>query len=78
VPQITHRDLVALADDRVNLRKSEVDDQRAQVNPASRVRVCVRWIRDPSQANHMTLLSGDPSRRTVTYYHAHVRSSPDR
>jgi hypothetical protein len=32
VPQITHRDLVAFADDRVNLRKSEVDDQRAQVN----------------------------------------------
>lgn len=32
MPQITHRDLVAFADDRVNLRKSEVDDQRAQVN----------------------------------------------
>jgi hypothetical protein len=32
VPQITHRDLVAFAEDRVNLKKSEVDDQRAQVN----------------------------------------------
>jgi tRNA nucleotidyltransferase (CCA-adding enzyme) len=32
LPQITHRDLVAFADDKVNLRKSEVDDQRAQVN----------------------------------------------
>lgn len=32
MPQITHRDLVAFGDDRVNLKKSEVDDQRAQVN----------------------------------------------
>jgi Second Messenger Oligonucleotide or Dinucleotide Synthetase domain len=32
VPQITHRDLVAFAEDRVNLKKSEVDDQRGQVN----------------------------------------------
>jgi tRNA nucleotidyltransferase (CCA-adding enzyme) len=32
VPQITHRDLVAFAEDRVNLKKSEVDNQRAQVN----------------------------------------------
>ena len=32
MPQITHRDLVAFADDKVNLKKSEVDDQRAQVN----------------------------------------------
>jgi len=32
VPQITHRDLVAFADDKVNLKKTEVDDQRAQVN----------------------------------------------
>jgi hypothetical protein len=32
VPQITHRDLVAFAEDRVNLKKSEVDDQRAQIN----------------------------------------------
>jgi len=32
VPQITHRDLVSFADDRVNLKKVEVDDQRAQVN----------------------------------------------
>jgi hypothetical protein len=32
VPQITHRDLFAFADDKVNLKKTEVDDQRAQVN----------------------------------------------
>lgn len=32
MPTITHRDLVVFADDRVNLKKSEVDDQRAQVN----------------------------------------------
>ena len=32
MPQITHRDLVAFADDKVNLKKTEVDDQRAQVN----------------------------------------------
>jgi hypothetical protein len=32
VPQITHRDLVAFAEDRVNLKKSEVNDQREQVN----------------------------------------------
>jgi len=32
VPQITHRDLVAFADSKVNLKKTEVDDQRAQVN----------------------------------------------
>lgn len=32
MPQITHRDLVAFAEDRVNLKKSEVDDQRGQVN----------------------------------------------
>jgi hypothetical protein len=32
VPHITHRDLVAFAEDRVNLKKSEVDDQRAQVS----------------------------------------------
>jgi len=32
VPQITHRDLVAFAGDKVNLKKTEVDDQRAQVN----------------------------------------------
>ena len=32
MPQITHRDLVAFADEKVNLKKSEVDDQRAQVN----------------------------------------------
>lgn len=32
MPQITHRDLVAFAEDRVNLKKPEVDDQRAQVN----------------------------------------------
>lgn len=32
MPQIDHADLVAFANDRVNLKKSEVDDQRAQVN----------------------------------------------
>lgn len=32
MPQITHRDLVAFAEDRVNLKKSEVNNQRAQVN----------------------------------------------
>jgi tRNA nucleotidyltransferase (CCA-adding enzyme) len=32
VPQITHRDLAAFAGDKVNLKKTEVDDQRAQVN----------------------------------------------
>jgi Second Messenger Oligonucleotide or Dinucleotide Synthetase domain len=32
VPQITHRDLVSFAGDKVNLKKIEVDDQRAQVN----------------------------------------------
>jgi len=32
VPQITHCDLVAFADDKVNLKKTEVDNQRAQVN----------------------------------------------
>lgn len=32
MPQIEHRDLVAFAEDRVNLKKAEVDDQRAQVN----------------------------------------------
>jgi hypothetical protein len=32
VSQVQHRDLVAFADDKVNLKKSEVDDQRAQVN----------------------------------------------
>jgi hypothetical protein len=32
LPQITHRDLVAFADEKVNLKQSEVDDQRAQVN----------------------------------------------
>ena len=32
MPQITHRDLVSFADDKVNLKKTEVDDQRAQVN----------------------------------------------
>ena len=32
MPQITHRDLVSFADEKVNLKKSEVDDQRAQVN----------------------------------------------
>ncbi|MFB8122578.1 CBASS oligonucleotide cyclase [Streptomyces bacillaris] len=32
MPQVEHRDLVAFAGDRVNLRKAEVDDQRAQVN----------------------------------------------
>jgi hypothetical protein len=32
LPEITHRDLVAFADDKVNLKRSEVDDQRAQVN----------------------------------------------
>ncbi|WP_194908987.1 CBASS oligonucleotide cyclase [Catenulispora rubra] len=31
-PQITHRDLAAFADDKVNLKKPEVDRQRAQVN----------------------------------------------
>jgi hypothetical protein len=32
VPQITHRDLILFADEKVNLKKSEVDDQRAQVD----------------------------------------------
>ena len=32
LPHITHRDLVAFADEKVNLKKSEVDNQRAQVN----------------------------------------------
>lgn len=32
MPQITHRDLVLFADEKVNLKKPEVDDQRAQVN----------------------------------------------
>ena len=32
MPQITHCDLVAFADDKVNLKKTEVDNQRAQVN----------------------------------------------
>jgi hypothetical protein len=32
LPQITHRDLAAFADEKVNLKQSEVDDQRAQVN----------------------------------------------
>ncbi len=29
---LQHRDLVAFADEKVNLKKSEVDDQRARVN----------------------------------------------
>jgi hypothetical protein len=32
MPHITHHDLVAFADEKVNLKKSEVDDQRAPVN----------------------------------------------
>jgi hypothetical protein len=32
VPQVTHCDLVSFADDKVNLKKAEVDEQRAQVN----------------------------------------------
>jgi hypothetical protein len=32
VPQVTHCDLVSFAGDKVNLKKAEVDDQRAQVN----------------------------------------------
>lgn len=32
MPQVTHCDLVSFADDKVNLKKTEVDDQRAQVN----------------------------------------------
>lgn len=32
MPQIEHGDLVAFADDKVNLKKAEVDNQRAQVN----------------------------------------------
>ena len=31
VPRITHRDLAAFAEERVYLKKSEVDDQRAPV-----------------------------------------------
>jgi hypothetical protein len=30
--RFTHCDLVSFADDKVNLKKAEVDDQRAQVN----------------------------------------------
>src|SRR5207302_1335792 len=32
MPQIEHSDLVAFGADKVNLKKTEVDDQRAQVN----------------------------------------------
>jgi hypothetical protein len=32
LPLVTHRDLVAFADEKVNLKKPEVDNQRAQVN----------------------------------------------
>ena len=32
MPQITHRDLVAFAENRVNLKKFDVDDQQAQIN----------------------------------------------
>ena len=35
MPQIEHSDLVALGEDKVNLKKTEVDDQRAQVNRLS-------------------------------------------
>lgn len=32
MPQVTHCDLVSFADDKVNLKKTEVDDQRAKVD----------------------------------------------
>jgi hypothetical protein len=32
MPEIGHHDLVLFADQKVNLKKDEVDDQRAQVN----------------------------------------------
>ena len=32
MPEIEHHDLVLFADQKVNLKKDEVDDQRAQVN----------------------------------------------
>lgn len=45
VPQITHRDLVSFADDKINLKQTEVDDQRAQVNRLRRNSRRCTWCR---------------------------------
>jgi tRNA nucleotidyltransferase (CCA-adding enzyme) len=62
--QITHRDLVAFADDRVNLKKAEVDRQRAQVN-SLRERIETKIATTPGFAFVKALNAGSVAKGTA-------------
>lgn len=64
MPQITHRDLVAFADDKVNLKKTEVDDQRAQVNRL-RDRIEAKIAASPGYGLVKTLHAGSVAKGTA-------------
>ncbi len=64
LPQITHRDLVAFADEKVNLKKSEVDNQRAQVNRL-RDRIEAKIVAAPGYGLVKSLHAGSVAKGTA-------------
>jgi hypothetical protein len=62
--QITHRDLVAFAGEKVNLKKSEVDNQRGQVNRL-RDRIETKIDASPSYGLVKTLHAGSVAKGTA-------------
>ena len=64
MPQIAHRDLVAFADEKVNLKQSEVDDQRAQVNRL-RGRIEAKIAVSPGYGLVKTLHAGSVAKGTA-------------
>ena len=74
MPQITHRDLVAFANDRVNLKKSEVDDQRAQVNRL-RTRIENKIATTPGYGFVKALHAGSVAKGTALVCYARRKES---
>jgi hypothetical protein len=64
MPQIEHRDLVAFAADKVNLKKTEVDDQRAQVNRL-RTRIETKIALSPGYGLVKSLHAGSVAKGTA-------------
>src|SRR6266545_5350063 len=64
VSHIGHRDLVAFAEDRVNLKKTEVDDQRAQVDRLSDL-ITAKITSTPGYGLVKTLHAGSVAKGTA-------------
>jgi hypothetical protein len=64
VPAITHSDLVAFGDDKVNMKKDEVDSQRAQVNRL-RDRIEAKIADQPGYGLVKTLHAGSVAKGTA-------------